>query len=89
MDKYEKGLAAIDELFANTTTDEFEQDYIKVEANIGTKVEVILMDYYETVESLAEHPIDMGYVDWEEGDEQITLDGNFNKKQLEYLASLL
>ena len=89
MDKYEKGLAAIDELFANTTTDEFEQDYIKVEANIGTKVEVILMDYYETVESLAEHPIDMGYVYWEEGDEQITLDGNFNKKQLEYLASLL
>lgn len=39
MNKYERGLAALDELFANTTAEEFERDYLAAEYNIGTKVE--------------------------------------------------
>jgi hypothetical protein len=38
MNKYEKGLAALDELFANTTAEEFEKDYLAVESNMGIKV---------------------------------------------------
>jgi hypothetical protein len=38
MDKYEKGLAALDKLFENTTAEEFKRDYLAVEKGIGTKV---------------------------------------------------
>jgi hypothetical protein len=38
MDRYEKGLAALDKLFENTTAEEFKRDYLAVEKGIGTKV---------------------------------------------------
>jgi hypothetical protein len=44
MNKYEKGLAALDKLFENTTAEEFERDYLAVEKGLGTKVEDYLMN---------------------------------------------
>jgi hypothetical protein len=44
MNKYEKGLAALDRLFENTTAEEFERDYLAVEKGLGTKVEDYLMN---------------------------------------------
>lgn len=42
MNKYEEGLAALDELFANTTAEEFERDYLSAEKNIGISAEEYL-----------------------------------------------
>lgn len=44
MNKYEKGLAALDKLFENTTVEEFERDYLAAEAGIGITVEDYLKD---------------------------------------------
>ncbi len=38
MNKYERSLAAVDELFASTSPEEFERDYLKAEGNIGIRI---------------------------------------------------
>jgi hypothetical protein len=42
MNKYEKGLAALDELFANITAKEFEHDYLAAESGVGVTAEEYL-----------------------------------------------
>jgi len=38
MNKYEKSLAAFDELLNNTSATEFERDYLAAESNVGTTI---------------------------------------------------
>lgn len=39
MDKHERSLKAIDDLFEKTSPEEFEKDYLECEKNIGIKAE--------------------------------------------------
>ena len=42
MNKYDKSLKVVDELFKNTTKDEFERDYLEVECGIGITIDEYL-----------------------------------------------
>jgi hypothetical protein len=42
MNAMEKSLKAVDELFANTTAEEFEKDYLACESGVGITIEDFL-----------------------------------------------
>lgn len=75
MNKYERGLAAIDELFARTTAEEFERDYLAAESNLGIKVEDYLnrhnLKLVVNSQDRVEHSINVG-IEWSTHNSQVS-----------------